>query len=543
MTREPRSSDHENALLRAVDWRFLLPNPAPRVAIFSDANSLRQAIDLIARHATELGKGQDCDLAVLEDPDRSELAATHAALRPGGWCYTVWRRPIAGLMTHARARLQAAGFRDVACYWPARARTTVPRAWLPLDASGALRYFWRMQTVRRPRHRLRRFARRVLWQGVWRAGLIRPVCTIARRPFAPGSDLSCQTPALLDVVRSNWLAWRLGTPPARLSCLLLTGGNRSISKCVALIFEEPSARPRLAVKLARVPEAVPALEREAAVLNELHSRHPGALSGIPKVIFSGTEENHALLVETVLTGVPLQSELRRSNFRALAFRAADWLADFAQRTARHSSRDWYRRIAEPATGDFEASFHDVADRALLRRTRDMLATIGPLPIISEQRDFSPWNVLLDARGALIVLDWESAELDGLPALDLIYFMTYLAFVLDRVPIDVTSQRLRRSYRRLLDPTTFTGGVWKACLTHYGRRVGLDPEQLNLLSVLAWLIHSRSDYRRFAADAGGRPDQRALQRSVFLSLWEEEMRTRTHIRYRSELILHPLARQS
>jgi hypothetical protein len=280
MASQIRHHDLENALLREVDWRFLLANPAPRVATCSVASPLRQAIGLVAGKVAEVNQRQGCDLSVLEDPDRAELAAAYAALRPGGWCYAVWHRPVPHLMTHARAQLQAAGFCDVACYWPARA-PTAPRAWLPLEASGALRHFWWMQTARRSRHHLGRLARRLLWQGARRAGLVRPICTIARRSSAPGGNASRETPALLDVVRNNWIAWQLGTPPTRLSCLLLTGGNRTISKCVALIFEEPSARPRLAVKLARVPEALPALDREATVLNELHSRHPAALPGIP----------------------------------------------------------------------------------------------------------------------------------------------------------------------------------------------------------------------------------------------------------------------
>src|SRR5690242_6754346 len=122
--------DFENALLREVDWRFLLPKPAPRVAAFTEAGRLRQAIDLVATDVVEAGNGHGCDLAVLEDPDMSELAAAHAALRPGGWCYAEWRRPIVGLTSHARTRLQAAGFRDVACYWPVRVTAAAPRAWL-----------------------------------------------------------------------------------------------------------------------------------------------------------------------------------------------------------------------------------------------------------------------------------------------------------------------------------------------------------------------------------------------------------------------------
>jgi hypothetical protein len=365
----------------------------------------------------------------------------------------------------------------------------------------------------------------LLWKAAWCSGLIVPLCVIGRAPSDP--ETRQQSPGLLDLIRRGWSDWGLGHPPERLACLLVTAGNRSISKCVALIFDEQQRQPRLAVKFARVPESVPALARETAVLNQLHSRHPGALPGIPKVLFSGAQNDHVLLVETALSGVPLQNEIRTDNFGKLAFRAADWLADFAQRTARRGVDDWYQRIAEPALGGFEATFHEVAQRAMLRKTRDMLAAIGPLPTVSEQRDFSPWNVFLDSRGGLVVFDWESADLDGLPALDLIYFLTYLAFLLEGVPIDTTSPRLRGSYRRLLDASTFTGRVRKACLAHYGRRLGLDPERLQLLAPLAWLIHSRSDFRRFAADAGGRPDQKALRRSVFLSLWEEEMQTHTH----------------
>jgi hypothetical protein len=537
---ERQCIEAHNVLLRRVDWRFLLSSPRPRVAACFADGCLHDAVELISDHAsTGLSVRDSCDLAVAADPNGATLAAARAALRPGGWFYTEWRSPFAGGSRRARKVLEAAGFTDVACYWPGPSATS-PRFWLPLDAPGALRHFWDMRRAcGSPVRRLGRIARTLLWKAAWHLRLLVPVCAIGRRPHDPAAEPR----ALLDLTRDGWSKWGLGSAPERLSCLLVTGGNRSISKCVALIFEEPLARPRLAVKFARVPEAVPGLKREEAVLNALHSRHPGALSGIPKVIFSGAQGDHVLLVESVLTGVPLQSVVRRKNFRELAFTAADWLADFAQRTARPPSRDWYCRIAEPAIGDFEASFHDVTDRALLRQTRDMLAAIGPLPIISEQRDFSPWNVLLDPRGALIVLDWESAELDGLPALDLTYFMTYLAFRLDRVWIDATSPRLRRAYRRLLDPTTFTGGVWKACLAHYGRRLGLDPKQLQLLAALAWLVHSRSDYRHFAADAGGPPDQRALQRSVFLSLWEEDMRARTYTPYGVDLNLRPSARPS
>jgi hypothetical protein len=42
-----------------------------------------------------------------------------------------------------------------------------------------------------------------------------------------------------------------------------------------------------------------------------------------------------------------------------------------------------------------------------------------------------------------------------------------------------------------------------------------------------MLHSRSEYEHLAADEAGRPAPDALRRSVFLSLWEEEVRHGAH----------------
>lgn len=519
-----RGSAAYNAVLRRADWRFLLSGDMLRVTIRSSDTTLSDAVALFAHESgAQIGVETQSDLVIATDPGASSLKSARAMLRRGGWLYTEWHSSFVGVQRRARNALSSAGFTDVALYepWPS---VKASRFWLPVDDPGALRHFWSMQRGGGTRLRqLGRLVRELIWRLRWQTGLIVPVCAVGRTAPARTTESPPQR-GLLDIVRDGWPDWGLDGVPGRLSCLMLTGGTQSISKCVALIFQEPCYRPRLVVKLPRVPDSIPALAREAAVLERLHSRHPGVLAGLPRVIFCGEKSGRMLLLETALSGTPLEKVVRRGNFRALAFRVTDWLADFAQHTVRHWTYDWLERIAEPVIDEFALSFHELADRSLLHRTRDTLATIGPLPIMPEHRDFSPWNILLDSQETLNVLDWESATLEGLPALDLIYFLTYLAFKLDDVPIDTTSQRLRRAYRRTLDPATFTGSVRKACLDCYSARLGLDSDRLHRLAPLVWLIHSRSDYGRFAADAGEAPDQDALQRSVFLSLWEEEMNT-------------------
>jgi hypothetical protein len=85
-----------------------------------------------------------------------------------------------------------------------------------------------------------------------------------------------------------------------------------------------------------------------------------------------------------------------------------------------------------------------------------------------------------------------------------------------------SGRFRDSYRTALNSTTFTGQVRMECESRYCERIGLDLAALRPLRLLVWLIHSKSEYKRFVAEAGGRPKPATLRRSLFVSLWEEEL---------------------
>ncbi len=111
-------------------------------------------------------------------------------------------------------------------------------------------------------------------------------------------------------------------------------------------------------------------------------------------------------------------------------------------------------------------FGGVVDRGLLREGEAILGGLGALQPVPEQRDFGPWNVLVTPAGDIAVLDWESADVDGLPALDLLYYLAYAAFNVDRA-----SDRERRvaSFRRSLDAATPTGAIRRDCLARIAAR--------------------------------------------------------------------------
>ncbi len=363
-------------------------------------------------------------------------------------------------------------------------------------------------------------------------GLAAPMIALARKGSAqssstyhyqdqgevPGTIPSRTDPQLFAGIRSEWANFGLGDAPGHPSSLLLTGGYRSISKVVALIFAEPVREPRLVVKMPRVPESMAMLRREASILRSVHQLRPGGVPGVPRVL--SYREDTQVLALTAFTGTPVNYLLRQQNFRDFGLKAAQWLAGLASGSpAVHRDR-WWGPLVEPIVNEFEQSFAEVLDRGMLAQTKAVIAEVNTLPLMCEQADFSPWNVMVTPAGDLAVLDWESADLQGLPVLDLLYFLSYCLFCIDGT---MASPRAARSYKKFFDPTTVAARVCYECLEYYTSNIGLDPASLPALRLILWMRKSRWEYQRLMADAKGRSKREALQSSLFVNLWQQEVR--------------------
>lgn len=322
---------------------------------------------------------------------------------------------------------------------------------------------------------------------------------------------------VLDWIRANWQRWETGPGPERLSWLLLTGGEHSSNKAVGLVFAGQEAQPRFAVKMPRVPASVPGLLREKGMLEQIQSSL-NRIEGVPRALFCEQRGSFVALGETVLSGVPLYTKLGRENYRQYASQAVDWLAALAGDVTPVPKESWWGRLVEPVVQEFGQAFGSVVESQQLTLARDSLVTLGALPLVVEQRDFSPWNLNVDANGRLFVLDWESAELSGLPLVDLIYFLTNAGFFLDGA---WRTGRFRESYRTALDRTTFTGSVQAEVLALYASRVGVSAEAFPPLRALTWMVHANSEYRRLVG--GAEPTRERLRENLFLKLWEEDLK--------------------
>jgi hypothetical protein len=297
----------------------------------------------------------------------------------------------------------------------------------------------------------------------------------------------------------------------------LTGGHRSINKVVGLPFAPGSRRPATVAKFSRVPAADEALEREAAALRLIERDRPGA-RGVPRLLADGRRAGRQALTESAVHGRALIAALSPASFGELATLVGDWLVGLAG-NERHPRSEWWPRLVGEPLARFERDFGEVTPTGTISALRRRLEGLCDLSEACEHRDCSPWNVVLDERGAPGLLDWESAEPYGLPGLDLAYFLVNCAFVLDGA---LESGRTRESYARLLDPATAYGEVATRCIARYCDRLGLTGEDFARLRLLAWVVHSRSDYRHLEMAAARPPSPEALRRGTFLGLVELEL---------------------
>jgi aminoglycoside phosphotransferase (APT) family kinase protein len=416
---------------RRGDWRFLLPTSSA------------------APH----------DVVAARDPHPDQFEGFRASLQPGGACYLEWRsrlRPSARSLQH---RLEAAGFVDVRPYWSWPGDT--PSTWIPLDVPSAARWVIR-----------RRRGRRLVY-GVWvvlsALGLLRPRCVTAVRP--PAAE------------RRGPLGVPLGELDSEPVWALLAPGTDPLNKVLAFVGTGSSAGPAFVLKMPRTEASAAALEREASSLRAI-SATSAPPAGIPRLLFSHREGAELrAIAETPLEGTPLFEVLDRTRYPPLARRATEWLVELGK-----AGTSTAERVETPAhvAADAAAAAAPAQQELLLEAGR-MAARCEQLPVVFEQRDFSPWNVHIGTESDFVVYDWESAEPAGFPALDLVYLLAYCEFFLDDA---LAHERARESYAR-----TFGGSVANECLAHYCRALSIEEDLVPPLRTLTWLVHARSALRR------------------------------------------------
>ncbi len=289
---------------------------------------------------------------------------------------------------------------------------------------------------------------------------------------------------ILSYLQKKWsnLGLEHFGPAEELSSLILTPGFKASGHLVIFIFNENPGEPILVIKLPRLLGNHERLDREALNLQKVRTILNGEFNSIPDVISYEDFMKQRLLVETVVQGQIMRQSLVRQNPEICLRAGLDWLENFHSLTINEKEKTWYNEFVEPP-------MRYLKDNVGLTLKKEQLITqtqmwVEPLrernfPLVFEHGDFSAPNLLIDQNYQLGVVDWELAEQQGVPASDLFFFITYIAFARARAIIN--KQYLKAFYQAFFKPDSWA----KSYILQYVNKINLSVDLLKHLFVLTW----------------------------------------------------------
>jgi hypothetical protein len=525
--RHPDESRRDR-LLRRLDWRFLLDDPHPSAVAAACTGLLREAIGLISTTpVVEPGQAGSATLVALSQPGPAALRAAHATLRDGGSLYAEWRGASALRRTRLLRWLLESGFENIRFY-AVRPDPEVASAaaWVPLDDDAAVAFFLSSRSPhRRAYGRLAQRVRHLAWGAGERFRISVPLCVTAsrKRPQRDGDSTRGAAgegtlPQRLAEELASAVTGRARSGSGSPGFVLLTPGRSALNKIIFVAVGPGSPEPQAVIKLPRSEDALASLRREAAALRELSALEP-PLEGVPRFTFFDDDGGVARLAQGVVRGTTIEPVIAGPGLHQLLASATAWLAELARRTRTERNGGALHEYVDQCIGAFVSNYGTAVDGARIATLRAALRSIGDLPAVREHRDFSPWNVLRDSDGRLGVLDWESSIPQGLPWLDLIYFLTYCGFYRHRAD---EPDSFSAAYRALWSGDSEISGAVESSVAGYSAAADVSPRAIASLRVLTWVIHSASEHRRMCMVAGPSPAPEMLRQSLFLRLVLDEL---------------------
>ncbi len=282
------------------------------------------------------------------------------------------------------------------------------------------------------------------------------------------------------------LAERLGTRVPEVESIVATRGNS------AVVHTRGAERWTLHVPLA--PKNVPQTERHLRTLGEVRRRFPGF--PVPQPHFWGTLEGLSLSCEERLAGWSApQACGDRPRIARMLRQVAELLPRLVVRDARpFDERDFEAQIA----ARFRLVIEHAAVPATIAALERQLEALRPrllgrrVPLVFYHADLRAKHVQVDAEGNLLgILDWGTAEPEGLPYFDLLHLVVHEVKQEQQLPAGVAWRKL---LARELAPHQ------AECLELCVRGFGLEPDVARAIEELypvlvAAMAEKNWDYSR------------------------------------------------
>jgi hypothetical protein len=254
------------------------------------------------------------------------------------------------------------------------------------------------------------------------------------------------------------------------------------------------------VKIPRQPGDSSGVRREAAMLDQLSAAVDSP--GVPRLVGIRDEGPYTVLVETALTGIPLDPRKVAADLPSAVAAGTGFVGALPCTHAATDNPDWYQRaVAAPLAALERLAGPDAQTGRLVERTHQLLEPLrtAQLPAVIEHGDLSHPNLLVKPGSGLQVMDWERSLTDGVPGHDLVFYLQYLS--------ESSEQAFARDAQIAAFEKAFGQGGWALdpLSRHLGVR-GVDASLLPLLVITTWARSTATLADRLAQEAEADPSQ-------------------------------------
>lgn len=540
---------------KGADWRFLLRNPSPAKSACFTSGILAEAVKSISIDVVDTNTyitSSDCDLAVGANPDEYTLHAIWTSLQSGGCSYIEWSIHPLQYFDNIRKKLREIGFEDIKLYF-LQINEDNPQlvTYIPLDSIPALEYFIIRDLRHKTNNTFKQFIkaiRRLIWMKCSRILMSYPIalstkwdkikiCSVSYKPDVRAkssitSSISQSFSSIADITSAKFCLLELieKTVPAYIECVepLCIGENISIAlhsqetstnQVILFVFADSYQRPFMVVKVSRTKETFATLISESNNLLAIQERFE-KFSGIPQILFSVRDNDFVAIGESYIAGAPISTYLNKANYRELCLKVTSWILNFAEKTKTPTTRDSLDNIIKPIECDVDQLFSVLSDTNSADQVKKILDNFVPLFLVCEHGDFGPWNIHLTPNGELGVIDWEGMRISGLPATDLIYFLTNINFFLEGT---WRTCRFIESYGNMLDSSTFSGEIFQECLGLYALKMGLSSHEMSIYRLITWLIQTHPEWQHAMGVMEEQSASNHIKEHLFHILLKEELK--------------------
>ena len=310
-----------------------------------------------------------------------------------------------------------------------------------------------------------------------------------------------------------------------LQTTLLTPRFPTSRHVVALVHAPGDRLPRAVAKVPRRPGDDAGVRTEVAALDALASLAGGQAPGVPRVLGTLHVDGRTMLVQTAVTGVPLEPARVAADVDGAVSAGVRFLSGLPVVRSAEENRDWYERlITVPLDDLLRLAPLDGETARLCELTHALLAPLRdtPLPGVFEHGDLSHPNLFLSADGtSLEVIDWERAVENGLPGHDLVFFAQYVSQC--RGGAATRADQLAAFDEAFCGPEAWAGPVLERHLSDRG----VPSVDAALLVLAGWARTAATLTSRLAADRPGQGSAVAVAELVRadrdVALWRHALR--------------------